>query len=85
MVFGNPLVVFPDAYTSEDVDRLRRIIGKFAPCKQTYKPPKHRYVPHDLHATQYVFLHTDANKPPLTPPYSGFYKVIERNEKVFLL
>ncbi|XP_037782243.1 uncharacterized protein LOC119578717 [Penaeus monodon] len=41
MVFGDPLVVpgefFPNAPSSNDIARLRRIVGKFAPCKQTYR------------------------------------------------
>lgn len=79
MVYGDALVVpgefFPDAPSSEDVTQLRRIVGKFAPCKQTYRPCEHRYVPQDLHKTKYVFLRTDTHKPPLTPPYSGPYEV----------
>ncbi|XP_037774712.1 uncharacterized protein LOC119571509 [Penaeus monodon] len=86
MVFGDPLVV-PGEFISSapSTTRLRRIVGKFAPCKQTYRPPKHRYVPQGLRTMKYVFLRTDANTPPLTPPYSGLYKVTERKEKTFLL
>ncbi|XP_045101237.1 uncharacterized protein LOC123498127 [Portunus trituberculatus] len=88
MVYGDlvvPGVFFPDAHSSDNLDRFRRIDGKFAPCKQTYKPPKHRYVPRDLHATLNVFLRTNTNKPCLTLPYYGPYKVIEKKEKAFLL
>lgn len=89
MVYGEPLVVpgefFPDAPSEDDIHRLRRIVGRFAPCKQTYKPSEHRYIPQDLHTTKYVFLRTDAHRPPLTPPYSGPYEVIERKKKAFLL
>ncbi|XP_037781839.1 uncharacterized protein LOC119578174 [Penaeus monodon] len=89
MVFGGPLVVpgvfFPNAPSSDNIARLRRIVGKFALCTQTNRPPEHRYVPKDLRTTKYVFLHTDAHTPPLTPPYSGPYEVIEKMEKAFLL
>ncbi|KAK3881459.1 hypothetical protein Pcinc_014115 [Petrolisthes cinctipes] len=85
MVFGEPLVVpgefFPDAQSNNDISRLRNIVGKLAPCKQTYKPPDHCYIPRDLHSTKHVFLRTDAQTPPLTPPYSGPYEVIERRKK----
>ncbi|KAK3889024.1 hypothetical protein Pcinc_006900 [Petrolisthes cinctipes] len=88
MVFGEPLVVpgefFPDAPSNNDISRLRNIVGKLAPCKQTYKPPDHCYIPRDLHSTKHVFLRTDAQTSPLTPPYSGPYEVIERRKKVFL-
>jgi len=61
MVFGDPLVVpgefFPNAPSSDDIARLRRIVGKFAPCKQTYRPPEHRYVPKDLRTTKYFPPH----------------------------
>ena len=89
MVYGEPLIVpgefFPDNASSYDVAQLRRIVGKFVPCKQTYKPPGQRYVPQALHTSKYVFLRTDAKQRPLTPPYSGPYEVIERKEKTFLL
>ncbi|KAK3874725.1 hypothetical protein Pcinc_020359 [Petrolisthes cinctipes] len=85
MVFGEPLVVpgefFPDAPSNNDISRLRNIVGKLAPCKQTYKPPDHCYIPRDLHSTKHVFLRTDAQTPPLMPPYSGPYEVIERRKK----
>ncbi|XP_037787703.1 uncharacterized protein LOC119583305 [Penaeus monodon] len=85
MVFGDLVVpgeIFPNAPSSDDIARLRRIVGKFVPCKQTYRPPKHCY---DLRAMKYVSLRTRAHTPPLTPPYSGPYEVIERKEKAFLL
>ena len=89
MVYGEALVVlgefFPDTSCNEDVTRLRRIVRKFAPCKQTYRPSGRHYVPRDLYKTKYVFLRTDAHKSPLTPPYSGPYEVIERKERAFLL
>ena len=89
MVYGDPLVVpgefFPDAPTTTDVARLRGVVGKFAPCKQTYRPSGQRYVPRDLFKTKYVFLRTDAHSPALSPPYSGPYEVIERKKKAFLL
>ncbi|KAK3885064.1 hypothetical protein Pcinc_010718 [Petrolisthes cinctipes] len=85
MVFGEPLVVlgefFPDAPSNNNISRLRNIVGKLAPCKQTYKPPDHCYIPRDLDSTKHVFLRTDAQTPPLTPPYSGLYEVIERRKK----
>ncbi|XP_045110888.1 uncharacterized protein LOC123504441 [Portunus trituberculatus] len=89
IVYGDPLVVpgefFPYSPSGDDLARLRRIVGRYAPCRQTYRPPQHRYVPRDLHTSKYVFLRTDAVKPPLTPPYSGSDEVIERREKAFLL
>lgn len=89
MVYGETLVVpgefFPDNSSTSNLDHLRRIAGKFTPCKQTYKPTDHRYVAPDLLTSKYVFLRTDAHKSPLTPPYSGPYEVIQRKEKAFQL
>ena len=89
MVLGEPLVVpgefFPDAPDAPDITRLRNIVGKYAPCKQTYKPSTRRHVPRDLHTTKFVFVRTDSHRPPLTPPYTGPYEVIERKDKAFLL
>ncbi|XP_076069234.1 uncharacterized protein LOC143041292 [Oratosquilla oratoria] len=58
MVFGESLVVpsefFPDAPTN-NINRLRSIVKEFAPYKQTYKSPEHRYVPRDLHTSNMSF------------------------------
>ena len=89
MVYGDPLVIpgefFPDAPSNNDLIRLRRIVGKFAPCRQTYKPTTRRFIPKDLHSSKYVFLRNDASSQPLTPPYSGPFEVMQRKEKAFLL
>ncbi|KAK3885391.1 hypothetical protein Pcinc_010389 [Petrolisthes cinctipes] len=77
MVFGEPLIVpsefFPDAPSSNDINHLRNIVRKLAPCKQMYKSPEHRCIPRDLNSTKHVFLRTDAQTPPLTPHYSSPY------------
>ncbi|KAK3884917.1 hypothetical protein Pcinc_010760 [Petrolisthes cinctipes] len=72
MVFGDPLLVsgefFPNTSTGNDIQCLRNIVEKFAPFKQTYKTPDHRYIPKHLHTTKYVFLRIDAHTPPLLTP-----------------
>ncbi|KAK3895470.1 hypothetical protein Pcinc_000820 [Petrolisthes cinctipes] len=69
VVLGEPDEFFLNAPTNNDINRRRNIIGNFAPCKQTYLSPAHRYVPLDLYSTKYVFIRTDAHTLPLTPPY----------------
>ncbi|XP_076047368.1 uncharacterized protein LOC143028900 [Oratosquilla oratoria] len=89
MVYDNPLVIpgefFPDTTPNEDLNQLRRIAGKFTPCRQTYKPANRRYVLKGLHSSKYVFLRNNTRSPPLTPPYSGYFEVVQRKEKAFLL
>ncbi|XP_076069328.1 uncharacterized protein LOC143041389 [Oratosquilla oratoria] len=76
---------FSDTAPNEDCNRFRRIVRKFTPCRQTYKPANRRYVPKDLHSSKYVFLRNNARSPPLTPPYSGPFEVVQRKKKAFLL
>lgn len=89
MVYGDALVVpaefFPDVQTRDDLPRLRQIVGKYTPCRQTYKAAKTPYIPRDLHSATHVFIRVDSHRPPLAPPYSGPYKVIQRRPKAFLL
>ncbi|XP_076061286.1 uncharacterized protein LOC143037061 [Oratosquilla oratoria] len=57
MVYDDPLVIpgkiFPDTIPNEDLNRLRCIVGKFAPCRQTFKPANRRYVPKDHYSSKY--------------------------------
>lgn len=46
---------------------------------RTVQPRSH--VPRDLDAASHVFVRRDAVKPPLTPPYDGPYRVVERGMK----
>ena len=64
---------------------LRDAVSRFIPCQQTYSTSRTTYVPADLQSSSHVFMRVDAAKPPLTPPYSGPYKVLQRKEKSFQL
>ena len=89
MVFGDPLIVpaefFPCTADTPDLVRLRDIVGKHAPCKQTYQDARKTYVPPALASATHVFLRIDSHKPPLTPPYAGPYKILRRKAKTLLL
>ena len=89
MVFGDPLVVpaefFPCTADTPDIARLRDIVGKHAPCKQSYQDARKTYVPPSLSTATHVFLRIDSHKPPLTPPYAGPYKILRRKTKTLLL
>ncbi|XP_068200656.1 uncharacterized protein [Palaemon carinicauda] len=53
MVYGNPLVIpvelYSSATSSDNLQRLRHIVGKFTPCRQTYNPPAKHCILTDLH------------------------------------
>ena len=89
MVFGDPLVVpaefFPGTPDSPDLSRLRALVGKHAPCPQTYKNTRATHVPASLSSATHVFVRVDKHRPPLSPPYSGPYKILRRKKKALLL
>ena len=89
MVFGDPLVVpaefFPGTPDSPDLTRIRTLVGKHAPCPQTYKNTRATHVPASLSSATHVFVRIDSHRPPLTPPYSGPYKILRRRKKALLL
>ncbi|XP_068225749.1 uncharacterized protein [Palaemon carinicauda] len=89
MLYGDPLVIpgefFRSTTSSDDLQCIRHVVGKFTPCCQTYKPPAKHHIPRDLHSATHVFLHIETSKPPLTTSCSGPYLVIQCSPKAFLL
>ncbi|XP_066971750.1 uncharacterized protein [Macrobrachium rosenbergii] len=86
---GDPLMV-PGELVTEDrhnpsVQRLCDIVGKFAPCKGTYTDRSVTFTPPGLSSTTHVFIRDNAVCPPLTRPYRGPFRMLERNNKAFLL
>ncbi|XP_066973186.1 uncharacterized protein [Macrobrachium rosenbergii] len=67
------------------VQRLREIIGKFAPYKRTYTDRSATFTPPRMASTTHVLVRDDAVRPPLTRPYEGPFCVLEWNSKAFLL
>ncbi|XP_066964234.1 uncharacterized protein [Macrobrachium rosenbergii] len=87
--YGEPLVV-PGELVTEDrhtpsLQRLRDMVGKFAPCKRTYTGRPAPFTSPGLSSATHVFVRVDAVRPPLTRPYRGPFRVLERNSKAFLL
>ncbi|XP_066960749.1 uncharacterized protein [Macrobrachium rosenbergii] len=75
--------IVPGKLVTEDhhnpsVQRLRKVVGKFSPCKRTYTD-------RSVALTTHVFVRDDAVRPPLTRPYRGPFRVLERNVKAFRL
>ena len=89
MVYGDPLQVPADFFTpslpEEDLQALRQTVHKFVPCRQTYKDTRKRYMPPDMQTSSHVFLRIDSHRTPLSPPYAGPYKVLDRRPKTFKL
>ena len=91
MVYGEALAVpgefFPSDTTNSAIDlpRLREAANRFRPCIRTYSERKKPFTPKGLDSCPHVFVRNDAHRTPLTRPYRGPYKVVDRNNKAFLL
>ena len=90
MVYGDPLVIpaefIPATNSPEDLHHLQQIVGKFAPVRTTHRSyRKEQYVPKDLSSSAQVFIRTGCHRQPLSAPYTGPYKVLQRRPKAFLL
>ena len=93
LVYGVPLalpgqMLNPIDLTGTDpalyVNRLQCYFGNLPPMQpreRTIKPS----VPKDISSWTHVFLRKDAVKAPLTPPYTGPYRVLSRTDKLFTL
>ena len=87
-VYGDQLTVPYDFFRCTDepsIQQLRDNVKKYIPCKQTYATTRSTYVPADLPISTHVFMRIDKVKPPLTPPYTGPFKVLERKQKAYLI
>lgn len=69
---------------SSFVDRLRSYFATLPPLHPRAQSIKSR-VPKDIETWTHVFVRDDAVRRPLTSPYKGPYKVLERNSKFFKL
>ena len=85
-VYGDPLTVPADFFRpAPDLPPtdLHDAVQRFIPCQQTYARTRRTHLPADLKTATHVFVRVDAAKPPLTPPYTGPYLVLEKKEKVY--
>ena len=69
---------------SEFLADLRQRIGILRPSTPRTSSPKTPFVSKDLSTTSRVFVRVDHVRPPLSPPYSGPFRVVQRNEKNFI-
>ena len=86
IVYGDPLVIPAEFFpATNDLCRLQQIVGKFAPVRTTHRSYRKTYIPKDLSSSAQVFIRTDCHQQPLSAPYTGPYKVLQRRPKAFLL
>ena len=87
MVYGEPLHVpadfFPGSRADPDLAHLREFASRFVPMPQTYHPQKCSFIPADLTTATHVFVRVDSHRPPLTPPYTGPFKILDRGPKAY--
>ncbi|XP_066947184.1 uncharacterized protein [Macrobrachium rosenbergii] len=90
-VYGETLAVpgefLPSSADSTDtrLQRLRDLAQKFVPCHKTFMDRTNTYSPAGLDSCTYFFIRIDACRPPLTRPYRGPYRVIDRTPKAYLI
>ena len=92
LLYGTPLVLpcsfWPSEETTSRQDMLQFLRQASETVAKLVQPPKVRrketvFIPASLESCAHVFIRDDKVKPPLTPPYSGPFKVLERGELSF--
>ena len=76
---------FPSTADDEDLAIIRKNVSNFAPCTPTHKPKKETHIPTDLPTATHAFIRVDAHKKPLTRPYTGPFKIIDRRTNAYKL
>ncbi|XP_072400375.1 uncharacterized protein [Diabrotica undecimpunctata] len=82
LVYGTPVslpgqLLLPSAV----LQRLRETMGALRPVPTSNHSARTAFVHPDLQTTSHVLVKTDKVKPPLTPPYTGPFRVLERSDK----
>ena len=98
LVYGTPLRLpgeffsasaarAPSARTSDFVLQLQHSLRDFRPAQIEFHSVQrgNASVPSALRSSPCVFVHVDAVRRPLTPPYVGPFEVLDRNDKTFVL
>lgn len=71
---------------SEYVKNLKIMFENLKPVESAnHNTCRKIFVQKDLHTCTHVFLRNDAVSPPLTPPYNGPFKVLERKPNTFII
>ena len=92
MVFGAPLNLpgqFADLSgatptTEQFLRDLRQAVSDLRPTPtSTHRPERPAFIPDELRQCPFVFIRRDGYRPPLSTPYDGPFRVLERNAKFF--
>ena len=94
LIFGTSLrlpgQLITPASTKNDLDPTL-YADRLKSAMQLLKPISPRllittsHVPNNLHTCTHVFVHTDAVRKPLEPPYTGPFKILRRHTKHFTI
>ena len=90
LVYGTALTIPGEFATqseeipvAQQLERLRGIVQKLVPTPTSFHGHDKPFVLENLKIAKFVFIRKDMHRSPLTKPYDGPFKVIERNEKFF--
>merc|ERR1712015_135009 len=92
LVYGEPLVVPGDLVAppegedaAQTLARLREDVQRLRPIPTSRHGRHPNFVPTNLVDADYVFVRRDGHKSPLSRPYAGPFRVVERGNKTFKL
>ncbi|KAJ8416451.1 hypothetical protein AAFF_G00357390 [Aldrovandia affinis] len=93
LVFGQALRVpgdfIPEPTTPWVVSSQRPALlnkaNAFKPVPTSQHGLPRAWIPTDLSTAQYVFIHHNAHRSPLKPPYDGPFRVMETGDKTFIV
>ena len=69
----------------QQLQTLRDKVATLRPIPMSRHGSSSPSVPRALQTCKYVFLRNDSHRPPLSPPYSGPYEVLDRDKKNFVI
>ena len=92
MEYGSPITVpgmfvWPESNPElgEHLQRMRDIAGRLVPAPDAWHGTKPVARNKDLEEAEYVFVRRDASHGPLQTPYTGPYRVLQRQAKYFVI
>lgn len=94
LVYGEPIrlpgemITPPDTATtdvSEFIGRLRQSMAQLRPSPAAHHSQPKTFVFKDLATCTHAFLRDDAVRRPFQPPYTGPYRIVHRDGKVYTL
>ena len=92
MVYGEPLTV-PGTFVApsksteaaDHMQRMREMVGRLVPAPDAWHGTRPAANSGSLGDAEFVFVRQDASHGPLQTPYTGPYRVLERQEKYFII